>query len=93
MVVSKSKNPNKLKTSCVCVLPYQVQHFSKYFFFAITFKNGKKMEALFVVRARSTYMCTAVLCIIMVVVREILFPLQNYNVVALTYIAAKTNIV
>jgi len=29
----------------------------------------------------------------MVVVREILFPLQNYNVVALTYIAAKTNIV
>ena len=29
----------------------------------------------------------------MVVIREILFPLQNYNVVALTYIAAKTNIV
>ena len=29
----------------------------------------------------------------MVVVREILFPVQNYNVVALTYIAAKTNIV
>ena len=28
-----------------------------------------------------------------IVVREILFPLQNYNVVALTYIAAKTNIV
>ena len=32
-------------------------------------------------------------CLSMVVVREILFPLQNYNVVALTYIAAKTNIV
>ena len=29
----------------------------------------------------------------MVVVREFLYPLQNYNVVALTYIAAKTNIV
>ena len=30
---------------------------------------------------------------IMVVVREFLYPLQNYNVVALTCIAAKTNIV
>ena len=29
----------------------------------------------------------------MVVVREFLYPLQNYNVVALTCVAAKTNIV